>query len=61
MKLKYSVKRLINTGNYENIVIEVGVEKDDVSLGIRDKVMSELIAFVEKEVEKKEEEIREQL
>jgi len=54
MKIKYSIARVINTQNYENIRIEYELEGD-----IKDE--QKLIEKVEKFIEEKEKEIREQL
>ena len=62
MKISYKVKRTINTGNYENIVIEYGLEEEVSRLG---KSIEELSKYMEKTVEDfiqdKEAEIRAQL
>lgn len=57
MKVRYSLKRTINTGNFENLVIEYELETEITNAEQHD----ELIAKVEKFIEDKDEEIRKQL
>ena len=61
--ISYSVKRTINTGNYENVVIEYGIQSEESGkTGSQLKALSDLLKEdVEAFVEKTEQEIRSQL
>lgn len=61
--ISYKVKRTINTGNYENVVIEYGIESEESGkTGAQIKAASEVLkADVEAFMEKAEQELRSQL
>lgn len=61
--ISYKVKRTINTGNYENVVIEYGIESEESGkTAAQIKAASEVLkADVEAFMEKAEQELRSQL
>lgn len=61
MKIRYAVRRVINTGDFENIAIEFEME-GSLRLGQSEQELTaELVSKVEALIEAKEAEIRGQL
>jgi len=57
MKVRYAIRRTINCGNFENIVLEYELEEDVDGQQEHDALIESVEAFIEE----KEEEIRKQL